>query len=154
MLSLTPLSSCRSKTGVNCEHCELGSDASLCRFDASDPFPLNYTDTSTVNCFVRPKASTVGFAGLSFSNNGGSDWTELVAHSEHAIVNFAAEPSTHTVRGLVFQHFSSLCFLSKMSHTFHSPPPPHPPPKIHCTRAFTQHMHGYIIPFKPIQCLP
>ena len=67
--------------GVNCEHCKLAYEASLCRFDASDPFPLNYTDTSTVNCHVTPKASTVGFAGLSFSNNGGSDWQEGDSHS-------------------------------------------------------------------------
>ena len=46
---------------------------------------------------MAPKATTIGFAGLSFSNNGGSDWTELSAFSEHAIVNFVAEPSTATV---------------------------------------------------------
>ena len=83
--------------GVNCEYCNLRGEQSLCRFDDSDPFPFTFTDTTTVNCRVSPKASTIGFAGLSFSNNGGSDWTELSAFSEHAIVNFIAEPSTSTI---------------------------------------------------------
>ena len=117
-----------TQAGVNCEHCKLAYEASLCRFDASDPFPLNYTDTSTVNCHVTPKASTVGFAGLSFSNNGGSDWQEGGALHSHIYLLLArASIYSRATRLNSFVHLlqkppsrlsSLVCFVK----------PPSPPP--------------------------